>query len=132
MSMSVDYHVIALVPGDACDVKAAITALAAAGYRAEAATQGAAKGFRIVEEDGWGIVAWIDDGEDALELISSLSNNVPDGVSADQVQACKSTLSVWSDDDPDFMNAHVFEEFLQCLKDSCGYFVYDNRQGMWR
>lgn len=128
----IDYHAIALVPGETCDVDAVVASLLKAGYRAESAESDSAVGFRVIEEDGWGIVAWIEDSEESLDVISSLSEDPPDGVTAEQIQACKLTLSIWSDDDSDFMNAHVFEEFIQCLKESCGYFIYDNRQGLWR
>ena len=127
-----DYHVIGLVRGKTCNVDAAIAALSKMGFKAERTQTESAIGFRVVEEDGWGIVAWIEDDEDALEIVSDVSKVPPDGVTTADIESCQVTLSIWSDDDPEFMNAHVFEEFIQCLKDACGYYMFDNRLGEWR
>jgi hypothetical protein len=129
-----DYHVIAIVPGSSFDSDAAMSALTDSGYTPQLETKdGAVMGIRIREADGWGIVAWVeDDPEETAELIGNLKDEPPSGVSSDQIAGCEVALSVWSDDDPDLMNAHVFEEFIQCLKSSLGYFIYDNRLGEWR
>lgn len=128
------YHVIAIVPGSSFDADAAMSALADNGYTPQLeSSDGAVRGIRIREDDGWGIVAWVeDDAEETAELIDFLKEGPPPGVSSDEIAACQVALSVWSDDDPDLMNAHVFEEFIQCLKSLLGYFIYDNRLGQWR
>ena len=127
-----DYHVIAIVPAETCDIKSVMSKLAEKGYKAQAVERGELKGFRVEEEDGWGIVALIEDDEEVKELIQAIMDEPPAGITAQQREACQLTLSIWSDDDSDFMNAHVFEEFIQCLKESFGYFIYDNRLGEWR
>lgn len=129
----IDYHVIALVPGAAFDSDAAINALTENGYkpRMETNDNGVA-GIRVIEDDGWSIVAWIEDDEEAREFVDSLRDDPPAGVPSDQIASCKVTLSIWSDNDPDLMNAHIFEEFIQSLKSSLGFYLFDNRLGEWR
>lgn len=129
-----DYHVIALVPGKSFDADATMRALADCSFAPQLETAGETiRGIRIPQEDGWWVVAWVeDDPDETAELVNFLEDGPPFGISLEQIAACKVALSVWSDDDPDFINAHVFEEFIQCLKSSLGYFIFDNRLGEWR
>jgi hypothetical protein len=129
-----DYHVIALVPPNPpFDLQAAIEALRSARYKAERTERGNAVGIRVVEDDGWAIVAWLEDDDEARILSRRLSElELPNGVTSEQIFACSAHLSIWSDDDSDRMNAHVFEEFIQFLKERFGLFIFDNRLGEWR
>jgi hypothetical protein len=87
----------------------------------------------VLQSDGWGIVAWMEDDDEAREMNRELSETeLPKGVTPEQIARCPAQLSVWSDDDSDMMNAHVFEEYIQLLKDRFGMFIFDNRLGEWR
>lgn len=129
-----DYHVVALIPPEPrFDVQHAIETLNSTGYKAERVERGGTIGIRVVEKDGWGISAWLEADEEAREMNKTISEgDVPEGVSPEQIARCPAQLSIWSDDDPDLMNAHVFEEFIQFLKSRFGCFLFDNRLGEWR
>ena len=129
-----DYHVVALIPPDPrFDIEAVIETLSLQGYKAERAERLGSLGFRVVEDDGWGITAWLEADDEAREHNKILSErDVPEGATPGQIAACPAQLSIWSDDDSDMMNAHVFEEFIQFLKARFGCFLFDNRLGEWR
>jgi hypothetical protein len=131
---SFDYHVIALIPASApFDLQAAIDALNSEGFKADQPDYGHLPGLRVVASDGWGVGAWLEDDDEAREMNQTLSEyDLPDGVTPEQISECSARLSIWSDDDPDLMNAHVFEEFIQLFKERFGLFLFDNRLGEWR
>lgn len=130
-----DYHVIGLVPsGDRFDLDAVLDTLVASRWSAARLTSADGRaGIRVVESDGWGITAWLDDDDDAREMNALLAErSLPPAMTFDEVAGCRAQLSIWSDDDDDLMNAHVFEEFIQLLKERFGVPLWDNRLGEWR
>jgi hypothetical protein len=114
-----DYHVIGVVPPDPpFNLHTVIEALKSARYKAERAERGSTVGIRVVEDDGWAIVAWLQEDDEAREQNRRLSElDLPNGVTSEQIAACSAQLSIWSDDDSEMMNAHIFEEFIQFLKE---------------
>lgn len=130
-----DYHVIGLVPsGERFDLDAVLDTLAASRWSAAHLTSADGRpGIRVVESDGWGISAWLDDDDDAREMNALLAErSLPPAMRFDEVAGCPAQLSIWSDDDDDLMNAHVFEEFIQLLKERFGVLLWDNRLSEWR
>ena len=128
-----DYHVIGLVPG-AFDLDVVVDALEVEGYSVERLAAPAGRtGFRVVTNDGWGVRAWLEDDDEARDLnVALAAGPLPVGVSAEDVAHRRGQLSIWSDDDDDLLNAHVFEETIQFLKERFGVLLWDDRLGEWR
>ena len=130
----VDYHLLAILPPDDFSIDRAIQRLSGDHYevRAQAGPHGI--GIRLeLKNDGWGLVAWLENDDESRTLIQELSvGQLPANLTADQISSCDSYLSIWSDDDSDFMNTAQFEEMAEFIASKLGTFVYDNRLGDWR
>jgi len=131
------YNVLALIPVET-DFRVAnvVETFIADGQPASLATSpaGSCVGFRVVYTDNWGIVAWFEDDVDIVtenqEIMGVFGN--PPNVAADATVECDRRLSIWSDDDSDMMNAHLFEEYIGFLKEKLGLYIFDSVQGIWR
>jgi hypothetical protein len=130
----VDYHVLALLPSSLpWSLSDAVEKMRSAGYVARTQTERTGDGLRVELDDGWGIIAWIEDDEEAAEFTTGLSaDRLPHRITAEQIASCPRYLSIWSDDDSDFMNSVQFEEIVESIRHLFGAFIYDNRLGEWR
>jgi hypothetical protein len=130
----VDYHVLALLPSSRpWSLSDAVERMRNAGYVARRQAGPTGEGLRVELNDGWGIVAWLEEDEEAKVFTKGLSEaELPDGIDADQIASCTGYLSIWSDDDSDFMNGVLFEEIVEAMRDAFGAFIFDNRLGEWR
>lgn len=131
------YNVLALIPvGLDFSIAHTVEIFIAEGYSASIASSPYENrtGFTVSYFDEWTITAWLEDDKDTAvenqECIAYFGN--PPDAASDQPIKCDRRLSVWSDDDIDMMNAHLFEEYIDFLKEKIGLFIFDNVQGIWR
>jgi len=131
------YNVLALIPTSSdFGVSNAVEIFIKNGYSASIATSpsGKSSGFQVIPYENWKIVAWLEDGNDTAvenqETIEVFGN--PPNVTTDKPIKCDRRLSVWSDDDADMLNAHLFEEYINFLKEKFGLYIFDSVQGIWR
>jgi hypothetical protein len=127
------YHVLALIPVNAqFSISKAVETYTASGYQAAQITSPRGKGFQVAYAGNWTILAWFeeDTAEENQEIINSYGN--PPGVSSEEIIRCDNRLSIWSDDDSEMMNAHLFEEHIDFLKEKFKLYIFDNVQGIWR
>jgi hypothetical protein len=87
-------------------------------------------GFRVWFGD-WAVSAWLDEAADVAELCQFLAqkNDLP--TPAETIAACKKSLSISTDDDPQLNHSDDIIIFAQELTERFGLLVYDPVNGSW-
>jgi hypothetical protein len=92
---------------------------------------GQVTGFRVFYQE-WAIVAWLETDPTVLAESREMADGDDLPAPAEVIASCDRRLSIWSDEDPDFELAHLFEEFITALRERFGAFIKDYVMGGWR